>query len=260
LGTNTGRFSSAHPNLQNISKLNKSPIRKAFKPAEGRCLVIGDYSIMEGRAAALFSQDPKMLSIFANKEDFHTKTASEALYNIPPEQVTKEQRNSAKPANFGLIFGAGAEGFRINARGYNVYWTLAEATDVRNKWFSYYSGLKDWHSTLWNNTDDGRTLIGRRRRRVKPGRWWNFQAHGNHAIQGSCADAVKLALCSIVEVLPPSAILVHTVHDEIAIECAELDAAAVRDLLQKCMEDSARTIFKGEFPAEVVIARSWGDK
>ena len=80
------------------------------------------------------------------------------------------------------------------------------------------------------------------------------------SFKGSCADAVKLALCSIVEVLPPGAVLVHTVHDEIAVECDQPDAAAVRDLLQECMEDSARTIFKGDFPAEVVVAQSWGDK
>jgi DNA polymerase I len=261
LGTNTGRFDSSKPNIQNVSKPNKSPIRRAFKASPGRCLVDSDFTMMEIYVVAILAQEKKMLQAFAEGRDIHRKTAAEVIYQVPEDQITKEQRTTAKPCNFGFLYGQQAEGFKDYAMTWGVRLTLAEAEILRDKFFAYYSDLQAWHKKLWaEGATEGRTLLGRRRRLAKGGSWWQFQARGNLAVQGSCADTIKLALCTMANALPATAAIVHTVHDEIIVEADLTDAEAVRAMVQKHMEDAAKAVFGVAIPADAKICSSWADK
>jgi DNA polymerase-1 len=264
LGTNTGRFSSSKPNIQNVSSLNKSSMRRAFKAPAGRCIIDSDYQQMEMRAVAKFSKERRMNEAFDNNEDLHRRTAARALYNIPEAEVTKYQRQTAKPANFGLIYFEGSEGFRNNARTYGIRWTIEQAAEARVKFFDYYKDLAAWHQTIRDEgAFEGRTLLGRRRKLAKGGKWWQCQARCNYLVQGSCADAVKLAMCTISDALPPTAAIVHTVHDEIIVECDEADSEAVNALVKEHMEEASRVIFSDydcTLPADAKVCVSWADK
>ena len=108
-GTKTGRFASSRPNVQQLPKRRAADFRDCIRAADGHSLVVGDFHMMELRAAAAISGDPQMTADFANGIDLHRQQAA-AMLGIPYEQVDAEARDKAKPVNFSMIYGAGAAG------------------------------------------------------------------------------------------------------------------------------------------------------
>jgi DNA polymerase-1 len=160
--TKAGRSSSSRPNIQQIPTAKKAPgFRDCITAAPGYILVIADFAMMELRAAAAISGDLQMTEDFANGVDFHTRLAAEKL-GIPEEQVTPEQRNGAKPINFGTIYGAGGAGLAASAwNTYGIALTVEEASADRARFLQRYAAYAQWmrrHATLCNHL--GRIEIG----------------------------------------------------------------------------------------------------
>lgn len=145
---------------------------------------------------------------------------------------------------------------------------MPEAIDIREQFFATYTGLAAWHQKAHQQADtltEGRTLLGRRilpDEKAEQRRWSRFQMSTNYVIQGSCADALKLAMVKLPPVLPSSARLLLTVHDELVLECAADDASVVADLTAQVMKEAFREVFGEIVPAEVDtrICQNWGQK
>jgi len=262
-GTDTGRFSSQNPNLQSVPR---GPMRSCFVAAQGMALVIADYSQIELRAVAAIACEENMLAAFARGEDLHRLTAA-AILNKSPGEVTKEDRQVAKSANFGLIYGQTADGFAAYAKTkYGVTLTIAQATQIRTRFFDSYPGIARWHDDCRRRAYDGypevRTMLGRRRLIPSSAVFWDrFTALVNAPVQGGCADVIKAAMVGIENTLSGCARLVSTVHDELIVECSADSANRVAETLRQTMNDAMRGIFPDVEPdAEVITGSNWGAK
>jgi DNA polymerase I len=254
LGTDSGRFSSSEPNMQNITRRE---LRTAFVASVGNALVIADFSQIELRAAAYFSGDKRMIEAFIKGEDLHTKTASIVLGKSEKE-ITHENLQLAKALNFGLLYGQSAEGIvRYAKTRYGLEMSEKQAAKTRAVFFKHYDGLARWHAKAWGEVEctevvEGRTILGRRRL-INPeaSNWNRFQSKTNLVVQGACADGLKLALCEVHKALPKDAKLIATVHDEIIVEAPEPQAEQVRKLLEKIMVSVFDKLFKKQVLIEV---------
>jgi DNA polymerase I len=264
IGPETGRFASSDPNLQNVKAAGR--LRSAFStPDPGRCLVVADYSQIELRVAAHFSQDREMLGAFAAGIDLHTKTAASVLCKAP-EEVTKADRKLAKGLNFGLTYGQGPKGFVKYMRNkFDTVLTLKEAEDYIAAFFNLYQGLAQWHRDAWEaapRVTEGRTVTGRRRL-IPEGEpnWKRFQAKINFVVQGSCADGLKLAMRDLHRKLPDQSKLIATVHDELLVECPRARAEEVLSITQDAMTTPFTRLFPG-MPVRVdgKVCSHWGEK
>src|SRR5262249_28548000 len=133
LGTDTGRFSSSDPNLQNVGR---GALRSCFIPPPGCAFIVADYSQIELRAAAVIANEEKMLNAYKEGADLHTQTAS-LILNKRVDEVCKDDRQLAKAVNFGLLYGQRAKGLVTQAKSrYGVELTEIEATEFRNRFFS----------------------------------------------------------------------------------------------------------------------------
>lgn len=241
----TGRLSSNEPNLQNIpirTELGRE-LRKVFIPEEGKVLVSVDYSQVELRVLAHFSEDPVLMQAFRDEADVHTRTAS-VLFEIPPEEVDREQRTQAKAVNFGVLYGMGP--VRL-ARELDI--PRRVASQFVKDYFERQPGVRDYiDRTLEQARSQGevRTLLGRRRlvraigSRSRGERAAAERVAVNTPIQGSAADLIKMAMLRVDSVLRdafPQAKLLLQVHDELLVETPEADAealaAAVKDAMQR---------------------------
>ena len=264
LGTDTGRFSSSEPNMQNITR---GELRTAFVASVGNVLVIADYSQIELRAAAYFSGDKRMIEAFIEGKDLHTKTASIVLGKSEKE-ITNEDRQLAKALNYGLLYGQSAEGLvRYAKTRYGIEMTDKQAAKTRAVFFKHYDGLAHWHAKAWGEVEctevvEGRTILGRRRL-ISPeaSNWDSFQSKTNLVVQGACADGLKLALCEIHKALPKDAKIIATVHDEIIVEASEAKAEQVKKFLAKIMVSVFDNLFKKQVPiaVETKICNNWGE-
>jgi DNA polymerase-1 len=263
LGTETGRFSSSNPNLQNVGR---GPLRGCFCPADPEhVLIVADYSQLELRASAWFSKDAAMLEAFKQGKDLHALTAA-AVLGKQVESVTKADRQLAKAVNFGLLYGQSADGLCRYARtGYGIELSPEAATSLRRKFFAHYRGLAAWHKAAWekaSQTHEGRTIIGRRRLLDKAASDWDrFQAQINYVVQGSCADGMKYALVLLAAQLPAEARLIATVHDEVVVESPRALADQALSVTQSAMKKAFAALFKG-LPVEVEAkaCASWAEK
>jgi DNA polymerase-1 len=231
--TATGRLSSSNPNLQNIpirTELGRK-IRGAFIPEdENDCILSADYSQIELRLLAHFSQDATLRAAFAADQDIHRFVASQ-IYNVPLEQVTSEMRSRCKTVNFGIIYGQGAIGL---AR--TIGMSPAEARQFIAEYFARYGSIRafiDQCIARARRTGYAETILGRRRRisdiRSKNGgrRAQAERLAVNTVIQGSAADLIKVAMVRIhrrieAEQLPVRMIL--QVHDELVFEVPTVEA------------------------------------
>ena len=262
-GTATGRFSSKDPNLQNIGR---GELRTCFVPEPGNKLIVADYSQIELRAAAVIAGETKMIEAYKNGVDLHKQTASEVL-NKPLEEVTKQDRQISKSANFGLLYGQSAPGLvRYAASSYGVQLELDQAEQIRRQFFRTYGHLRQWHGESRNKADAGarevRTVLGRRRLLPETAsEWERFTALVNTPVQGGCADGMKQALVLIAQQLPAEARLISTVHDEVLVEAPEAMANEVRDLVQAIMIEAMAALFP-QVPIEVEAGScsNWGEK
>lgn len=266
-GTETGRFSSRDPNLQNV---RRGEVRNAFVAPPGEVLIVADYSQIELRGAAAIANDPLMLEAIRKGEDLHRKTAALVLAK-PESEVTKEDRQTAKSVNFAISYGQSAGGLVNYARtSFGVTLTLEDAKRFRERFFVAYRGIAAWHKNAWRKAGEiggltrceVRTRTGRRRLLPRGGDdWHRFTGLINNSVQGTCADGLKLAMVELAAQLPPQARMIATVHDELVLTAPQADAEAVRDLVVKVMRSSMEKLLP-EVPVEVEakICTRWGEK
>jgi DNA polymerase I len=245
IGTVTGRIASSDPNLQNIpirTELGRQ-VRKAFIPTPGSTLLSVDYSQVELRIVAHMAKDEAMQSAFRAGQDIHAATAA-AIYGVPLQSVTKDQRRRAKGINFGLIYGMSAFGL---TRYTDL--TLAESEDFMEAYFLQFPGVKSYLDNMRIlATEQGYVETLMERRRYFPGlknqRNYNTRNREereaiNAPIQGTAADIMKLAMIQVPAALRDaglSAKMLLQVHDELVFECPKKDVHQTALLVQEVME------------------------
>lgn len=245
--TATGRLSSSDPNLQNIPVRTEEGrrIRQAFVVPEGYKTIAADYSQIELRIMAHLSQDEGLLEAFRQGEDVHRATAAE-VFGVSREQVTDEQRRSAKAINFGLIYGMSAFGLAKQlGLGRN------EAQQYIDLYFERYPGVLSYmENTRAQAHDQGyvETLFGRRlhlpeiNARNKMRQQAAERTAINAPMQGTAADIIKRAMIAVENWLEESgedARLIMQVHDELVLEVAESRVQDVTDTLKQLMSQAA---------------------
>ncbi|MEI7508938.1 MAG: DNA polymerase I [Flavobacterium sp.] len=260
----TGRLSSNHPNLQNIPIRTERGrlIRKAFIARdENYTLLSADYSQIELRIIAALSGEENMIKAFQNNEDIHRSTAAK-VFNVPLEEVTKEQRSNAKTVNFGIIYG-------VSAFGLSNQTSLSrkESAELIDAYYATYPKLKSYMS---NQVDFARehgyvqTVLGRRRylkdinsanMMVKSGAERNAV---NAPIQGSAADIIKIAMINIHKKLTSEnwkSKMLLQVHDELVFDVHNSELEKIKPMIKHEMENA----FKMDVPLEVEmgVGKNW---
>lgn len=283
LSTKAGRFSSRAPNAQQIPKRGEDgqAMRKLFRAPPGRKLIKADFSGIELRIMARLSQDKTMIEAFQSGQDLHKLTASR-LAGVPLDQVTKAQRQSAKSANFGLIYGVSAPRFRENAKNeYGIDMSLEEAEKVRNLFFSTYPGVEAFHQSqkgskglprthFFHNAEKGllsrslvcsQTITGRKRIWAwKDGRSLARDTElYNSPSQGTGADLLKAVMAEVYSSLPEEVKMIGSVHDELILEAPEAQAQDMASLLLAIMRRVGSDLLAPvPVDAEVEVLDSWG--
>jgi DNA polymerase-1 len=260
LATGTGRFASSSPNLQQVPR--DPEFRCAFRPPAGRVLVQADYAAMELRVAAAIAKEQRMINAFNEGADIHTRTAA-LMYNVEERDVTKDMRQRGKALSFGALYGSGAKGVQQYCATLGLFITAKEAFDLLARWHEAYPAFGEWHKLCDKRADAGepvRTLIGRRRWLYGDDNRLTTQA--NNVVQGTSADIMKAALIEIHRQLPTGAQLIACVHDEVIVECEDIDGEAVLELVLREMEEAAVPVLgaKIRISAEGGVLESWGDK
>ena len=244
-GTKGGRFYCRNPNLQNPPR---DPVFRAlFKAPAGRCLIVADYSQVELRIAALLAPDKIMLDAYQAGADLHIRTAA-AVSGIPESEVTKAQRQLAKACNFGLIYGMGAQGLAAYASAsYGVEMPLKAAETARRAFFTAYPGIALWHSRTRLQSAQNQTVRtrgGLMRDLGNEPHGWKLTEALNTPVQGSGAECLLESLIALPAALSGlDARLIHHVHDEIILECAESDAESAKAALTGAMEQGFNALF-----------------
>lgn len=243
----TGRLSSSDPNLQNIPVRTAEGrrIREAFVPAPGMRLIAADYSQIELRIMAHLSADEGLLDAFEKGEDVHRATAAE-VFGTPVEDVSSDQRRSAKAINFGLIYGMSAFGL---ARQLGI--ERRQAQEYIDLYFERYPGVRAFMDAIRAKVREERfveTVFGRRlfladisssnhaRRQAAE------RAAINAPMQGTAADLIKLAMLSVDEWLRENgcgARIIMQVHDELVLEAPESDTESVAETVAELMASVA---------------------
>ena len=259
LGADTGRMSCIKPNNQQIPR--DPNFRQCVEAPEGWVLVDADYGQMELRLAASISKDKKMIEVFQNNEDLHAVTA----------EAIGCDRQIAKSANFGLLYGAGAEGLRNYAGANGIRMTKEEAEEIRTNWLTTFSGIRTWqinnqekvNETEHHEWPEIRIPVSGMRRFVKED-LNRVTIRCNTPIQGAGAAILKCALGNLwPEVLQAGEDTVKiaaAVHDELILlvkaEYAEYWASVLKEKME-----NAEAIWLGDVPAlaETYIGKTWNE-
>ena len=265
MGADTGRMSCMRPNLQQVPRDQR--FRACVQAPQGWKLVVADYAQMELRLAAAEAGDELMIRAFQEDKDLHTLTAMQ-IYAVGEDEVTKEQRQIAKSANFGLLFGSGAKGLRNYAGATGIQMTLEEAAEIRDKFHAAYVGIHQWQQDAANaaNRSSGNNAAVWIRhsglRRFLPGENNKLTTRCNTPIQGAGAAVMKRALgklwpklCKANEEVVK---LAGVVHDEVILLVVEEKAEEWAKILTETMQE-AEQVWLGEIPAlaEAGIGDSW---
>jgi len=257
IGAPTGRMSSSKPNLQNITP----ELRVLFRPAKGYSMIVADYSQIELRIAAEYTNDEVMINAFKEGKDLHRFTAS-LITGKPYDEITKEERQLAKAINFGLIYGISPRSLMEYARNnYGVDISLREAEQFHFKFFEHYKGFKKWHQEMKEKLQHNReieviSLLGRK---MKVSR---FTDAVNYPIQATGSDMLKMAVNFFgLWKKNLDAYIVNLVHDEIIVEVKEDIKENVKEILEKSMKKAGEILLK-KVPVdyEVEIVKSWAEK
>jgi DNA polymerase-1 len=265
VGTATGRLSSTNPNLQNIpirTELGRE-IRAAFIAAPGNQLISADYSQIELRLMAHFSDDPLLVHAYRTGQDIHTLTASE-VFGVPAESMSKETRNRAKAVNFGIVYGISPFGLAAQL-GIDQH----EARLYIETYFERYKGVRAFIDRLLEETrreQKVRTVFGR----VRPipdiqSRNANLRGFAertavNTPLQGTAADLIKLAMIRIQKRLADKKLktrMTLQVHDELVFDAPPAEVDEVRELVKSEMEGVIE--LKVPLVAEVGVGNNWRD-
>jgi DNA polymerase-1 len=264
-GAVTGRLSSSNPNLQNIptrTELGRK-VRNGFIADPGCGLLAVDYSQVELRIVAHMSQDEAMLSAFKAGQDIHSTTAA-AIYEIPLDQVSKEQRRHAKAINFGLIYGMSPFGL---SRTTGL--TLSEAENFVKAYFKRFPSVKEYLDGLKKMAmQQGyvETLLGRRRYFPNLSTTTNVNLRNreereaiNAPIQGTAADILKIAMIKLASALQKSQLkakILLQVHDELLLEVPENEHEETTKLVQSIMENAYQLSIP--LSTEARWGKNWG--
>jgi DNA polymerase-1 len=258
--TATGRLSSSNPNLQNIPIRTDEgrDIRKGFIADNGCLLLSADYSQIELRVFAHYSEDPVLIRAFESGEDIHARTAAE-VFGVDPQLVTPEMRRMAKMINFGIIYGMGP--LRL-AKELGISKKVAQA--YLDNYYQRYKGVKEFKETMLSQARQNRyvTTLLKRRRYVPNINSDNGNLKSeaervaiNTPIQGTAADLIKMAMINIAERLQREKLNTKTllqVHDELVFEVPEKELDRVSQLIKDEMEH----VYPLNVPLKVDV--NWG--
>ncbi|WP_047246389.1 DNA polymerase I [Maribacter thermophilus] len=260
----TGRLSSNNPNLQNIPIRTERgrQVRKAFVPRnENYVLLAADYSQIELRIIAALSKETTMIEAFKNGEDIHASTASK-VFNVPLEEVTREQRSNAKTVNFGIIYGVSAFGLSNQTD-----LSRSEAKELIDTYYKTYPKLRNYISEQIDFAREHgyvQTVLGRRRY-LKDINGSNAIVRGaaernavNAPIQGSAADIIKIAMINIHKKLAEGNFkskMLLQVHDELVFDIYKPELDKLKTMIQSEMQNA----FELPVPldVEVGIGQNW---
>lgn len=263
--TATGRLSSTEPNLQNIPiriELGRM-IRKVFHPTKGNVFVDSDYSQIELRILAHFSEDERLIEAYKNNQDIHRTTASQ-VFHVPFEEVTPTLRSNAKAVNFGIVYGISSFGL---SQDLNI--GRKEAQEYIDRYFETYPKIKAFmDKTVAEAKETGktRTMFGR----IRPipelsssnfmQRQFGERVAMNAPIQGTAADIIKIAMIRVHDRLLREGYasrLILQVHDELLIEAKEEEKEAVMHLLEEEMQGATELLVPLEVGTE--FGYNWYD-
>ena len=262
--TTTGRLSSNNPNLQNIPirTANGQKIRRAFIPRDSDyILMAADYSQIELRVIASMSNEENMIDAFVNNQDIHTMTASK-IYNVDPENVTREQRGNAKTVNFGIIYGVSAFGL-----SQQTDLNRSESKVMIDNYFLNYPGLKKYMSDqidFARNNGYVETIMGRRRYLQNINSQNNMLRSGaernaiNAPIQGSAADIIKIAMININSELKKQSLkskMLLQVHDELVFDVHKSEKDQIKDIVKNTMESAVK--LKVPLKIDLEFGKNW---
>ena len=243
--TATGRLSSSNPNLQNLPIRSERGqlIRQAVIPDEGCLFLSADYSQIELRLMAHFSQDPHLVEAFRSGQDIHAATAAK-IFNVPIEQVTKDQRRQAKTANFGIIYGISAFGL-----AQQLDCSRSEAKALIDGYFAAFPGVIDYierQKELARQQGYAITLFGRKRylpdilSHNATVRSFAERNAVNSPIQGTAADIIKMAMVTIHRRLKEERLntqMIMQVHDELNFNVPVAEVDRVREIVVSEMQN-----------------------
>ncbi|HVP63802.1 MAG TPA: DNA polymerase, partial [candidate division Zixibacteria bacterium] len=264
-GAATGRLSSTNPNLQNIpirTELGRE-IRAAFVAEPGNVLLSADYSQIELRLLAHYSEDPLLVEAYRRGDDIHTLTAAQ-VFGVPPMMIDAEHRRRAKAVNFGIVYGLSAFGL-----SQQLGIDRKEAQSFIDAYFEKYKGVRQFiDATLEQARRDGyvRTIFGR----VRPipdilsknpnQRGFAERTAVNTPLQGTAADLIKLAMIAIDRELALRKLrsqMLLQVHDELVFECPEDEVEQVRELVRDNMEHVHE--LRVPLMVEIGVGKNWRD-
>lgn len=246
--TATGRLSSSNPNLQNIPIRGEegSRIREAFVPAPGEIFLSADYSQIDLRVLAHYSQDPALIQAFKNGDDIHSRTAAE-IFGVSPLLVTSDMRRAAKSINFGIVYGMSSFGLSNQLKI-----SRKEAQTFIDRYFGLYAGVKQYMLDIVAGARvDGfvTTLLNRRRylpeidASNKMRREFAERAAINTPIQGTAADIIKVAMLRVDDLLKrekSSCQMLLQIHDELVFEMAEDECERMKGMIREEMEQAMK--------------------
>ncbi len=261
--TQTGRLSSAEPNLQNIPVRTEqgSRLREFFTAGDSRVLIDADYSQIELRVLAHLSGDKNLIDAFNSGADIHSATASQ-VFGVPLDKVTQELRSRAKAVNFGIVYGMG----EFSLAG-DLHISMKEAKGYITGYFNTYPSIKEYlDKTVADAVENGyvTTLWGRKRYipeltgTKKQLRAFGERVAKNSPIQGTAADLIKLAMVKTDRRLKSEGLksrLILQVHDELIIEAPESEAEYAASLLKEEMESVAEMSVR--LSVDVGIGKNW---
>ena len=261
----TGRLSSRDPNLQNIPVRGElgGQIRQAFVPDPGQVFLSADYSQMELRILAHFSEDPALLKAFQDGIDIHRQTAA-VVFGIHPELVSSDMRRQAKVVNFGIIYGMSGFGLAKQLRVNNRM-----ANEFIQRYFAKYSRVKAYlEETLQQAREQGwvTTLMGRRRQTPQinsSNRIVRQEAERsaiNTPLQGTAADIIKAAMLEVESAMQGanlSGTMLLQIHDELLFEVPRAELADTVRLVRRVMEGVVR--LKVPLTVDLRVGENWGE-
>lgn len=261
----TGRLSSDNPNIQNIPVRteNGRKLRKGFVASNGRVLLSADYSQVELRLLAHFSQDENMLLAFREDRDIHRQTAAE-IFDVPLAEVTKDQRNGAKAINFGLMYGQTSFGLSQTLRI-----SQGDAKKYITNYFKKFHSVKSFLDGLKEKAEDtgyAITLFGRKRnlpdikssnRQIKA---MAERVAINSPIQGTAADVIKLAMINIQRILRERKLkskMILQVHDELIFDVVPEELEEMKVLVREQMEGAVNLTVP--LKVDMGVGNNWYD-
>ncbi|NJL51050.1 MAG: hypothetical protein HC930_00500 [Hydrococcus sp. SU_1_0] len=253
IGTRTGRTSCQEPNLSNIPKIPK--IRNCFAATDGYLLVDADYSQIELRLAATRMHVPTLIEAFIQGKDIHSLTGS-YIYDCGIEDLTLQQRKLGKILNLGLIYGMGAEKFRLNAaKKFGVYLTATRTKELREMFFTLYPEIERYHQSCRRSWQQGQSKASSTLGRANI---WSSKSPKlnqiiNYPIQADCADILKQAISNWhLECLHQKldAYLVLTAYDQLVIEVKQEQVDYAAKILEKVMIEAGQDLLD---PVPVIV-------